>query len=104
MKWSLDNVAELGFSPYIGEGTAKWAVVHVDDVVDLTMLVFQKALDTWDDYQPEDVYGHYYIAFDEQLEQKPIAEAFSRKVYGMGKIGAPVARSVGYEEAGKLAG
>ena len=79
-------------------------MVHVDDVVDLTMLVFQKALDTWDTYKPEDVYGHYYIAFDEQPEQKPIAEAFAQKVYSQGKIKAPVAKSVGYEEAGKLAG
>ncbi len=94
----------LGFSPYIGEGTAKWAVVHVDDVVDLTMLVFQRALDTWESYRPEDVYGHYYIAFDEQPEQKPIAEAFAEVVWRMEKIEKPVARSVGYEEAGKLAG
>ena len=104
VKWSLDNVEALGFSPYIGSGTAEWRVVFVDDVVDLTMLVFQKALDTWDSYQPEDVYRHYYIAAGEKLQQKPIAEAFADLVFRRGKIPAPVAKAVPYEKAGKLAG
>ena len=94
----------LGFSPYIGNGTAVWRTVHVDDVVDLTILVFQKALDTWDSYRPEDVFSHYYIAADEAPLQKPIAEAFADLVYRRGKIPAPVAKSVSYDEAGTLAG
>ena len=97
-------MANLGFSPFIGDGTAQWGVVHVDDVVDLTILVFQKALDTWETYKSEDVYSHFYIASDEAPRQKPIAKAFAEVSYKQGKIPAPVAKSVKYEEAGKLAG
>ena len=104
VSWSLENVTELGFSPYIGDGTAIYRSVHVDDVVELMMLVFQKALDTWDSYKPEDVYKHFYVAVDEVHTTKPVAEAFGQLLYRRGKIASPAARKVPYEEAGKVAG
>ena len=44
--WNLESIQEPGLSPYVGPGTSIIHLVHVDDVVDLIMLIFQKALDT----------------------------------------------------------
>lgn len=102
--WNLENVQELGFSPYVGPGTSINRLVHVDDVVDLMMLVFQKALDTWDTYKPEDVYSNFYIAANEAPEAKPVAEAFGNLLFRMRKIASPIPKQVTFEEAGKVAG
>ena len=102
--WNMENIQELGFSPYVGPGTSIIRLVHVDDVVDLTMRVFQKALDTWDTYKPEDVYSHFYIAVNDAPEAKPVAEAYGELMFRMGKIASPVPKQVTYEEAGKVAG
>ena len=103
--WNMENVQDLGFSPYVGPGTSIIRLVHVDDVVDLMVLVLQKALDTWSTYQPEDVYSNFYIAVnDTPAEAKPVAEAYAELLFRMGKIASPIAKQVTYEEAGKVAG
>ena len=68
------------------------------------ILVFQKALETWDSYAPEDAYKHFYIAVDEEIASKPVALGLTDLVYRRGGIVEPVARSVSFEEAGKVAG
>ena len=102
--WSLENVEKLGFSPYVGSGTSEFRSVHVDDVVELMMLVFRKALDTWDSYKPQDVYKSFYIAVDEKLTSRTVAEAYADLLYRKGKIAAPTLKQVSYEEAGITAG
>ena len=101
--WMMDNVANLGFSPYVGDGTAVFRTVHVDDVVEIMILVFQKALDTWDSYQSEDVYSHFYLCVDETVEWKDVALAFAGVAYRTGRISAPIVKSVQYEDAGTVA-
>ena len=103
VSWSINNVQTLGFSPYVGPGTSVIRLVHVDDVVSLTMLVYQKALETWDSYKPEDVYGHFYICVDETPESKSVAEAFGELLYREGKIASSAPKQVTYEEAGTTA-
>ena len=100
---SISNVETLGFSPYIGPGTSVMRTVHVDDVVELMMLVFAKALATWQSYQPNDVYQNFYIAVDETHPTKPLAEAFAALLYRNKKIAEPIVKSVPFEEAGKVA-
>ena len=78
--------------------------MHVDDVVNLMILVFRKALETWDSYVPEDAYRHFYQAVDEEIASKPVALGLADLVYRRGGIPQPVARSVSFEEAGKVAG
>ncbi len=104
MLWNIENVESHGFSPYVGPGTSVFRFVHVDDVVDLMILVFRKALETWDSYAPEDVYRHFYLAVDEEIASKPVALGLADFVHRRGGIAEPVARSVGFEEAGKVAG
>ena len=103
--WNIQNVQDLGFSPYVGPGTSIIRLVHVDDVVDLMILVFQKALGAWDTYRPEDVYRNFYIAVnDTPAEAKAVAEAYGELLFKMGKISSPTPRQVTFEEAGKVAG
>ena len=103
VQWNLANVQTLGFPPYVGPGTSVLGVVHVDDVVSLMMLVYQKALDMWDTYQADDVYRHFYLCVDEKVEAKKIAEAFGEVLHREGKIVSPVAKQVTFEEAGTVA-
>ncbi len=103
--WNLENVQELGFSPYVGPGTSIIRLVHVDDVVDLMILVFQKALDTWGTYKPDDVYDNFYVAVnDTPAEAKAVAGAFGELMFRMRKIASPIPKQVRFEEAGKVAG
>lgn len=102
--WNLENIQELGFSPYVGPGTSIIRLIHVDDVVDLMMLVFQKSLDTWHTYKPEDVYSNFYIAVNEAPEARHVAEAYGHLLFRMRKIASPIPKQVTYEEAGKVAG
>ena len=101
--WSLNNVKTLGFAPYVGPGTSIIRLIHVDDVVNLMMLVYRKALDTWDTYRPEDVYSHFYLCVDEAVEAKKVAEAFGELLHREGKIPSPLPKQVSYEEAGQTA-
>ncbi|OCL06340.1 NAD(P)-binding protein [Glonium stellatum] len=82
--WMMDSIATLGFSPYVGDGTAK-------------------ALDTWDSCRPEDVYGHFYLCVDETVAAKDVASAFADVAYRVGTIPAPTVKPVPYEEAGTVA-
>lgn len=101
MKWNTDNFALLGFSPYVGSGSSEWRTVHVDDVVSLMMLVFERALRTWDEYRPEDVYGHYYIAANEErVSNKGVADPFAELMYKRGGTKERGGRSVKFQEAG----
>ena len=102
--WNLENVQELGFSPYVGPGTSVIRLVHVDDVVDLMMRVFQKAVDTRDLYRPGDAYGNFYIAVDDSpLEARAVADAYGELSFRMGKTVSPAAKQVTYAQAGKVA-
>ena len=74
--WMVQNVINLGFSPYVGQGTAIFPTIHVDDVVQLMFLVFEKALNTWDTYKPEDAYKNFYLGVDERHGGRTLATAF----------------------------
>ena len=103
VKWTLDNVTKLGFSPYIGPGTSIIRLIHVDDVVSLMMLVYRKAVETWDTYRPEDVFSHFYVCVDDVVESKMVAEAFGDLLHRQGKISSPTPKQVSYDEAGTTA-
>ncbi|KAK4691689.1 hypothetical protein P7C71_g5361, partial [Lecanoromycetidae sp. Uapishka_2] len=103
--WNTENVAGLGFSPFVGEGTSIIRLVHVDDVVALMMLVLKKAVEVWDEYMPEDVFKNFYVAVEEEpYKAKPVAEAYADLLWRRGNIAKAVVRSVKFEEAGKVAG
>jgi nucleoside-diphosphate-sugar epimerase len=102
-RWMVENVTDLGFSPYIGEGTAVFSTIHVDDVVQLMFLVLERALNMWDTYKPEDAYKHFYLGVDERFGAKTLATAFAEYVSETGKLGSVKTKQVTFEEAGNVA-
>lgn len=101
--WMVQNVTNLGFSPYIGEGTAVFPTIHVDDVIQLMFLVFERALNTWDTYKAEDAYKNFYLCVDERWEAKTLATAFAEFGYETGILDSAKTKEVRYEEAGNVA-
>jgi nucleoside-diphosphate-sugar epimerase len=102
-RWMVENVINLGFSPYIGEGTAVFPTIHVDDVVQLMFLVFKRALSMWDTYMPEDAHKYFYLGVDERFEAKTLATAFAEYVSKTGNLGSVKTKQVNFEEAGTVA-
>ncbi|UKZ77557.1 hypothetical protein TrVFT333_005280 [Trichoderma virens FT-333] len=98
--YMTQNTEVLGFGAYVGSGTSVFGVVHVDDIVSLAMLVYQKILDTVDSYKPEDVYRYWYNGVASEEPSKKIAAAFAKLQARRGKITSPETKSVAYEDAG----
>jgi nucleoside-diphosphate-sugar epimerase len=101
--WMVQNVNTLGFSPYIGGGTAVFPTIHVDDVVQLLFLIFEKALNTSDTYKPEEAYNNFYLGVDERHEGRTLATAFAEFVSATGKLGSVKTKQVAFEDAGTVA-
>ena len=110
----LFNIREKGFSPQVGPGKNQFFIVHVDDVVSLTMLVFAKAIrerDGKDDntgkrgaYGIDDVYSNFYIAAADKHASSEIAEVFAKAAGKLGIADGELhVKSVPYEEAGPIA-
>lgn len=99
----VQNINSLGFSPCIGEGTAIFRTIHIDDVVQLLFLIFEKALNTWDTYKPEEAYKNFYLGVDERHGGKTLATAFVEFVSATGKLDPVQAKQVTFEDAGTVA-
>ena len=94
--WMIQNVNNLGFSPYIGESTAIFLTIHVDDVIQLLFLIFEKALNTWDTYKLGDAYNNFYLGVDERCEGRTLATVFAEFVSATGKLGSVKTRQVAF--------
>jgi hypothetical protein len=66
-------------------------------------LVFEKALNTWDTYKPEDAYKQFYLGVGERLGGKTLATGFAAYVSETGKTGVVETKQVKFEEAGSVA-
>lgn len=98
--YMTQNIESLGFGIYVGSGTSVFGVVHVDDIVSLMMLVYQKILDTAENYQPEDVYRYWYNGIYSEEPSKKIAAALAKLQARRGKITSSEIKSVAYKDAG----
>ncbi|PON21918.1 hypothetical protein TGAM01_v209174 [Trichoderma gamsii] len=98
--YMTQNIESLGFGVYVGSGTSVFGVVHVDDIVSLMMLVYQKILDTADNYKPEDVYRYWYNGIYREEPSKKVAAALAKLQARRGKIPSSETKSVAYNDAG----
>ncbi|KAM0512076.1 hypothetical protein ACHAPE_009224 [Trichoderma viride] len=98
--YMTQNIESLGFGVYVGSGTSVFGVVHVDDIVSLMMLVYQKILDTADNYKPEDVYRYWYNGIYREEPSKKVAAALAKLQARRGKIPSSEIKSVAYKDAG----
>lgn len=107
--WMISDIVAKGYSPYVGPGTTQFFTVHVDDVVDLMMRVYTKALKDREEskYGKDSVHGESYVAAGEKWENKQIAELFAEAMVRREKLkgdGERVeVRSGTFEEAGTTA-
>ncbi|KAF2429670.1 hypothetical protein EJ08DRAFT_717078 [Tothia fuscella] len=93
------KVKELGFIPYIGDGTAITNAVHVHAVVDFVMLVLTQSLG--EDEPQKSVYERVYFIGGTETPWKNVSNWFAEAFFNLGISGEKKARSVTLEEAGE---
>jgi nucleoside-diphosphate-sugar epimerase len=92
-----EKAEELGFVPYVGEGSATFNCLHVKAVSPFVLLVLEQALR---DEQPQgSVYERCFLIGAHHIPWKDAAEAFARRLHADGVVSSPEARSVSLEEA-----
>ncbi|KAI5116212.1 hypothetical protein M0805_005928 [Coniferiporia weirii] len=102
-KFEVSNVLSHKQGWVIGEGTNVVGTVHVKDLVDLYLLIFNAALNA--DLKPltTSAYTRYYVANARDLPRKDIARVIADVIYKQGLISTPDIKHVGSEEAGDFA-
>ena len=84
--------------PYIGEGSAVFPTIHVEDFPPFVVKVVDEALKN-----PEpsgSVYSRFYITSSQPTAWKDASNAFARLFHAQGIISSPEAKSVAFGEAG----
>ncbi len=90
---------ELGFIPYIGNGTAIANLIHVDAVVSFTLKVLDLSLEP---SAPQgSSYERTFIIGGPDITWKEVAEVFAKAFHAKGVIASPDSRSVSLAEAGQ---
>jgi nucleoside-diphosphate-sugar epimerase len=70
-----EKAKELGFIPYVGEGTAIFNALHVKDIARFMLLVLSKALE---EGVKGSVYERCFITGGEDMQSKTAAEGFAK--------------------------
>jgi nucleoside-diphosphate-sugar epimerase len=96
-----------GGSPVVNSGTAIWADVHIDDVVDLYVRMFRKALDesrgaldahgvahSAADQLPTSAFERYYFAVGHTMTWASWARTIAQAMIARGKIDAAATQPV----------
>ena len=89
---------ELGFVPYIGEGSAIFPSLHVEDFPPFVLKVLEEALKN-----PEptgSIYSRFFIVTSQETTWKETSNAFARLFHVQGNISSPEAKSVPFGGAG----
>lgn len=90
---------QLGFVPYVGEGTSLFQSLHVEDFPPFVLKVLEEALKT--DEPKESVYARCYIVSSQATPWNVVSSAFAKLLHAQGVVDSPEARSVPLEEAGE---
>lgn len=89
---------ELGFMPYIGEGSAIFQSLHVEDFPPFVLKVVDEALKS-----PEptgSIYSRFYIVTSQETSWKDTGNAFAKLFHAQGIVSSPEAKSVPFGQAG----
>jgi nucleoside-diphosphate-sugar epimerase len=90
---------QLGFVPYVGEGSSLFQSLHVEDFPPFVLKVLDEALKT--DEPKESAYARCYIVSSQPTPWKVVSAAFAKLLHAQGVVNSPEARSVPLEEAGE---
>ncbi|KAK7058924.1 hypothetical protein VNI00_001548 [Paramarasmius palmivorus] len=87
---------KLGQAPYIGKGLGLWNGVHIQNLVDLYMILLDDALLS-SPQAPTGAEGYYFCATD-SFQWKELAGEIGKQLFKRGVIGTPEPRMVSREE------
>ncbi|KAI1611505.1 hypothetical protein EDD36DRAFT_420456 [Exophiala viscosa] len=93
-----EKAKELGFVPYVGEGSAIFNCLHVKAITPFMLLLLGLALQ--EDSPQGSVYERCFIIGGQEMPWKTASGAFARSLHAEGVISSPEAKSVKLEEAG----
>ncbi|KAJ9607273.1 hypothetical protein H2200_008346 [Cladophialophora chaetospira] len=94
-----EKVKELGFVPYVGQGTAIFNNLHVRSITPFMLKVLDHALQ---EQSPQgSVYERCYLIGGQEVPYKEVSEAFAKLFYAEGLTSSSEAKSVPLEEAGE---
>jgi nucleoside-diphosphate-sugar epimerase len=92
-----NNAKQLGYTPYIGDGSAVMALLHVDDVVAALLKVLALATDPASETRSATAESRWYNAGGMAVQWKTIAEVYG-KALGLNT------KQVAADQAGFMAG
>jgi hypothetical protein len=91
-----EKAKEMGFIPYIGEGTTIFNALHVKDIVRFLLLLVSESTKKAEG----SVYERCFIIGGQNIPWKTAANAFAASLHSIGVIESPIAKSVKLSEAG----
>ena len=94
-----EKAKELGFVPYVGDGSSTFNSLHVKAVTPFMMLVLDLALR--EEIPQESVYERCFLIGRKELLWKVASNAFARALHAEGLASSPEAQSVTQEGAGQ---
>ncbi|KIW24385.1 uncharacterized protein PV07_10103 [Cladophialophora immunda] len=94
-----EKARELGFVPYVGEGSAIFNCLHVNAIAPFMLKVLDLALH--EDTPQGSVYERCFLIGGPEIAWKEASEAFSKALHAEGIVPSSQARSVTLEEAGE---
>ncbi|KAK1236185.1 hypothetical protein PQX77_000561 [Marasmius sp. AFHP31] len=92
----IRGTLKLKQAPYIGKGLGLWNGVHVQDLINLYMVLLEDALSA-NPKAPTGAEGYYFCATD-SYQWKQLAEEVGKRLHAKGVIPTPEARPVTAEE------
>lgn len=98
----IRGTLKLGQAPYIGKGLGMWNGVHVQDLVDLYMMLMEDGL-SGSPKAPTGAEGYYFCATD-TYQWKELAAEVGKRLHAKGAISTPEARTVTAEEEADVFG
>ncbi|KIW95874.1 uncharacterized protein Z519_02939 [Cladophialophora bantiana CBS 173.52] len=94
-----EKAKELGFVPYVGEGSAIFNCLHVNAIAPFMLKVLDLALH--DDTPQGSVSERCFPVGGEEINWKNVSETFAKVLHAEGLVPGPQARSVTLDEAGE---
>jgi hypothetical protein len=94
-----EKAKELGFIPYVGEGSAIFNALHVKDVTPFVIQLL--ALSLREDSPQGSVYERCFIIGGQEVPWKAASNAFAQALHARGLVESPTAKRVTLENAGK---
>jgi nucleoside-diphosphate-sugar epimerase len=94
-----EKTKELGFVPYVGEGSTIFNVIHVNAIAPFVLLMLDLALK--EEKPNGSVYERCYIIGGQEVAWKEVAEIFARVFHARGLVASPEPKSVELSDAGE---